>query len=374
MKEQQLIFERYIRFKTEGGQAILATVVDVKGSSYRLPGARMLIDEQGRSIGTVSGGCLENDVLTRAKRVLENGNPTLLTYDTTQTEDSIFGFQMGCRGVIRVLLEAARDNQSLEFLRDCFEQRVLGAMAILIDAPKDFPIAVGAKIFARSNENAEATINATDFHTIKNYDFLKPVFADLLEALSENQAGAKIYETDKGVIEFFIETVVPPVSLLLFGAGYDALPVVDFAKNLGWRVAVIDHRAGWANVERFPTADEIIVARAEDLPETLFQDKNSVAVLMTHNYNQDREILPRLLNSSVKYIGALGPKKRTEMLLGEIGGNFSEKQLAKLHAPIGLDVGAENPEEIALAIAAEIKAVLANRTGGFLRGRRGGIH
>lgn len=374
MKEQQLIFERYLSLKTEGGQAILATVVDVKGSSYRLPGARMLIDEQGRSIGTVSGGCLENDVLTRAKQVLKTGKPTLLTYDTTQTEDSIFGFQMGCRGVIRVLLEAARDNQSLEFLLDCFEKRVVGAIAILIDAPKDFPIATGAKIFARSNENADATLDASDFQTIKSENFLENVCADLLEALSENRTGAKIYETDTGALEFFIETVVPPVTLLLFGAGYDALPVVDFAKNLGWRVAVIDHRSGWANVERFPTADEIIVARAEDLAEKLFQDKNSVAVLMTHNYNQDRGILPRLLNSSVKYIGALGPKKRTAMLLGEIGGNFSGQQLARLHAPIGLDVGAETPEEIALAIVAEIRTVLANRTGGFLRERSGGIH
>lgn len=374
MKEQQLIFERYSSLKTEGGQAILATVVDVKGSSYRLPGARMLIDEQGRSIGTVSGGCLENDVLTRAKQVLKTGKPTLLKYDTTQTEDSIFGFQMGCRGVIRVLLEAAQNNQSLEFLRDCFEQRVVGAMATLIDAPKDFPISTGAKIFARATETAEPTIAASDFQLIKTDAFLQNVFADLSEALSETRTDVKTYETDKGAIQFFIETIVPPVSLLLFGAGYDALPVVDFAKHLGWRVTVIDHRAGWANVERFPTADEIIVARAEDLTKNLFQDNNSVAVLMTHNYNRDCEILPRLLNSSVKYIGALGPKKRTEMLLNEIGGNFSEKQLARLHAPVGLDVGAETPEEIALAIVAEIRAVLANRTGGFLRGRRGGIH
>lgn len=161
---------------------------------------------------------------------------------------------------------------------------------------------------------------------------------------------------------------------MLFGAGYDALPLVDFAKILGWRVTAIDHRPAFASRERLPAADEIINKGAEDLPDELFEDENSVAVIMTHNYERDREILRRLLNSKCLYTGALGPKKRTEKLLAEIGGNFSESQMEKLHAPVGLDIGADSPEAIALSIVAETQAVLHKRAGGFLRERKGSIY
>jgi len=381
MKEPQTILETYRRLEADGERAVLATVVDVKGSSYRLPGARMLIDETGRSVGTISGGCLEANVLTLAKQVLKTGKPTVITYDTTQTEDSVFGLGMGCRGVIRVLLETAKANKSLDFLRECFEQRKPGAMATLIDAPADFQLSTGAKFFFRALPD-DFGFRISDFGftigNLKRENWFQKLKDDLAQISAVEQPinpnGVKIYETETGAIEFFLETVVPPVLLLLFGAGFDALPVVSFAKNLGWRVVVVDHRAAWANSERIPDADEIVVARAEDLDAKMFEDKRSVAVLMTHNYERDREILRRLLNSTVKYIGALGPKTRTEKLLAEIGGKFDAHQLKKLHAPVGLDIGAETPEEIALAVLAEIQSVLTNRSGGFLRERNGGIH
>lgn len=194
----------------------------------------------------------------------------------------------------------------------------------------------------------------------------------LIEA-QENSA-VKSYQTPLETAEFFIERINPPLNLLLFGAGYDALPLVDLAKILGWRVTAIDHRAAFANPERLPAADKIIVKGAEDLPNQLFEDENSVAVIMTHNYDRDREILRLLLHSECLYIGALGPKKRTEKLLAEIGGNFSESQMEKLHAPVGLDIGADSPEAIALSIVAEIQAVLHKRAGGFLRERKGSIY
>ncbi len=370
MKEQQTILKAYSALPAREN-AVLATVVDVSGSSYRMPGARMLIEESGRSFGTVSGGCLEADVLEQAKKVLQTNAPTVITYDTTQNEDSVFGLGMGCRGVVRILLEAARENPLLDFWRESFEQRKRGAVATLISKPKGFPLQTGAKIFAWSKDNFETTFNLSD---VQNNDFLQTVFADTFQALTENCSGAKIYEIERGAIKIFIETINPPVSLLLFGAGYDAIPVVDFAKNLGWRVSVIDHRTAWANAERFTNADEIINFRAEDLDALIFEDENSVAVIMTHNYDRDREILRRLLASSVKYIGALGPKKRAEKLLAEIGGKFCDVQFARLYAPVGLDIGAETPEEIALAIVSEIQSVVTNRQGGFLRERHSGIH
>jgi xanthine dehydrogenase accessory factor len=139
-------------------------------------------------------------------------------------------------------------------------------------------------------------------------------------------------------------------------------------------VTAIDHRAAFANAARLPEVDEIIVSSSEDLDENLFNDDYSIAVIMTHNYERDRNILRRLIKSNCLYVGALGPKKRTEKLLDEIGENFTAEQLEKLHAPVGLDIGADTPEAIALSIVAEIQAVLANRAGGFLRERKGSIY
>ncbi|MCD9187773.1 MAG: XdhC family protein [Pyrinomonadaceae bacterium] len=360
MKEFQEIIEKISKFQ-KGEKAVLATVVDVVGSGYRRPGARMLIDENGFGIGTVSGGCLEADVLERAKKVLDSGEATVITYDTTKDENSVFGLSMGCRGIVRILLEEIdSDNIFFNFLGDSFEARKPFTMATVVTANDD-SVNVGAKYFL---QDPLITLKA-----------LKPQIPGALrERLNSFSAekGSKLETFDFG--EVFFENIEPPLNLLLFGAGYDALPLVKFAKELGWRVTAIDHRAAFANAERLPQADEIIVSASEDLKDELFADGNSVAVLMTHNYERDRNILRLLLNSNCRYVGALGPKHRAEKLLNEINEPFTESQLAKLHAPVGLDIGADSPEAIALAIVAEIQAVLSGREGGFLRKRQGSIY
>lgn len=366
MKELQEILKKTAGLAPDE-KAILATVVDIKGSSYRRAGARMLIDESGNSIGTVSGGCLEADVLEHAKKVLKTGEPVIITYDTMQNEDSVFGLGMGCKGIIRILLEPAIDNPLLDILETCFCERRRGAVATLIAKYESFSLPIGAKIFAAAKDNIEMSFDEIE---LEENSILQDVISDAIQSIKDNRSYSKTYETAKGEIEFFIEVINPPVSLLLFGAGYDALPLANFAKDLGWRVSVIDHRAAWATAERFPNADEIIVSRASGLNESLFQDKNSVAVIMTHSSENDAEILPRLLKSSCKYIGALGPKKRTENLLAAINETVDEEQLKRLYAPIGLDIGADTPEEIALAIIAEIRSALSARNGGFLRNKQ----
>ena len=137
------------------------------------------------------------------------------------------------------------------------------------------------------------------------------------------------YKIGEADFEMFFENINPPLTLLIFGAGHDALPLMKFAKGIGWRVTAIDHRPAFGDAERLIDADEIIVLNSEDLSEQIFQDENSVAVIMTHNYERDRNILRRLLHSNFKYIGALGPKKRTEKLLDEIGEKFSVEQTRK---------------------------------------------
>jgi xanthine dehydrogenase accessory factor len=357
-KEIEQIIQK-INSLAPGTTAILATVVDLEGSGYRRPGARMLIDENGKSIGTVSGGCLEADVLERAKKVLRTGDPTVITYDTTKDENSPFGLGMGCRGVVRILLEPIRkESDFFKFVSACLSARESCQMTTLIE-PKNSDLKIGARLFQDKKKFFSKDFSADEIAEARNLSE-KPVIADL--------SFGKV----------FIETINPPLNLLLFGAGYDAIPFAKFAKDLGWRVTLIDHRATWANAERFPEADEILVSRPENLPESLFAyDETAVAVVMTHNYEADRKILSRLLSSDCRYVGALGPKKRTEKILAELAGegvSFTPAELEKLYAPVGLDIGADTPETIALSIIAEIQSVLSGREGGFLRLRQGGIY
>lgn len=367
MKEIQEILRKAARFAA-GEKAILATVVDVVGSGYRRPGARMLIDENGYSVGTVSGGCLEADVLERAKKVLRTGDPVVITYDTTKDENSVFGLSMGCRGIVRILLESFEGGNFLhEVLQSSVENRARQCIATVVSASGEGNVGRRA-VFNRTKE-----FQLEDTPEIfGNDDDLKTDVREFFER--GGAAEMRSYKIGETEFEIFFENVNPPVNLLLFGAGYDALPLIRFAKEIGWRVTAIDHRAAFASRERLPEADKIIVAPSEDLADEIFQDENSIAVIMTHNYERDRNILRRLLGSKCLYVGALGPKKRTEKLLEEIGENFSPAQLEKLHAPIGLDIGADTPETIALAIVAEIESVLKNRHGGFLRERRGSIY
>ena len=367
MKELQEILKKISNFAPDE-KAILATVVDVVGSGYRRPGARMLIDENGYSVGTVSGGCLEADVLERAKKVLETGEPIVITYDTTQDENSVFGLSMGCRGIVRILLEAVtRESLIFNAFDWVVKNREKTVVATLVNGENN--VNIGGRVFYDR-------IDQFDFnHLPDSFKSLESLKDDCLKVY-DGEAKHKIetYETEQGATEFFIERVEPPLSLLLFGTGFDALPLVRFAKELGWSVKTIDHRAAYNNAERILESDEIIVSSSEDLSEILFADENSIAVIMTHNYERDRNILRRLMNSKCLYIGALGPKRRTENLLEEIGEIYTAEQLKRLYAPVGLDIGADTPEEIALAIVAEIRAVLSGRNGGFLRERKGSIY
>jgi xanthine/CO dehydrogenase XdhC/CoxF family maturation factor len=329
----------------------------------------MLIDSNGNSLGTISGGCLEADVLERARKVLKTGVPQLVTYDTRNDENSVFGLQMGCNGVIRVLLETGRDNLFLNFIENCFTERRSAVAATLISAPDNFSLPLGKRYFFGGKD-----FNQNDFSAA---DFSGEIESAAQQVFESKRSRCETFHTRSGEVEFFIELIAPPVSLFVFGAGFDARPVTDFAKNLGWRVSVIDHRAAFAARQRFPAADEVLLLPSEDLRENLTLDENSAAVIMTHNYTRDREILNFLLDSKAAYIGALGPKKRTEKLLEELkadGVKFSDEQLKKLFAPVGLDIGANTPEAIALSIVAEIHSSLNNREGGFLRRRQSSIY
>ena len=357
MKELQEILKKLDMLKPEEN-AVLATVVDVKGSSYRLPGAKMLILKNGEACGTVSGGCLEADVLERSKKVLETGKPQIFVYDTKSNEDSVFGFNMGCRGIVRILLEPIQDNPFIDFVRKCFEGN-LGVAATFIESNNGETI--GERFFFEENREPSGDPKA---ELIRQH---------ALEVLSTGIS--RLEEYDFG--EVFIEYIAPPKQVMVFGCGADAVPLAEIAKSLGWHVTIIDHRTALANHERFQNVDEIIIARPEEIAARVSLSKKSVTVLMTHNYDHDKEILKALFESNVKYIGLLGPHVRTENILREFreeGVKVSDENLRNLHGPVGLDIGAELPETIALSIIAEIQSVVAGREGGFLRNRKGSIY
>lgn len=370
MKETKEILERVASFAPDD-RGIMATVVDVQGSGYRLPGARMLILENGDTFGMVSGGCLEADVLERAKKVLKSEIPEVFTYDTTNDENSVFSLNMGCRGVIRILLESVGpDSILLANLKGSREKRENRTAATLISGKDDIPL--GGRLFYTRRDGFVSDKLPSSLPTLDSLRYECTRFHD-----AGSSYGFSTFDTSEGSFEFAFESIKPTVSLLLFGAGADAIPLARNASELGWQVSVFDHRPVYLTSERFAEADRLVLYDRENPIESAASDTRTVGVIMTHNYEHDSRILPHLLKSNVAYIAALGPKRRTEQLLRELTANgetFTEQQLSRLYAPAGLDIGADTPEAIALSIVAEIQSVLKARDGGHLRDREGSIY
>jgi xanthine dehydrogenase accessory factor len=372
MTDTQGIIEAYRRATSENVRAALATVVRVEGSAYRRPGARMLVTEDGRTTGVVSGGCLEGDVLGRASRVMCTGQPTLVTYDTTTDEDVVWGLGLGCNGVVDVLIEPAseRTDRLVQFLEACSHSPQRAAFATVIRSGGRAGVAVGTRVFLFPDGVIEA--HASTAESI----LLKRSLADLHAAVRNGVSFVAQYEAD-GNLEVFIEAVEPPLSLVIFGAGADAIPLVTIAQRLGWHATVVDTHARARSLERFADADAVILCRPEELSSRVTLVESAAAVVMTHNYYHDLEILDTLLKTPLRYVGCLGPRRRTERLLSQLGNVREALQTrwhGRLHAPVGIDIGAETSSEIALSIAAEILAVIRERIGGPLHARQGAIH
>jgi len=344
---------------TESKITALATVVSVEGSSYRRPGARMLITESGETSGVLSGGCLERDVCERAQKVMRSGTPVMVRYDTTNKDDVVWGLGLGCNGIIDVLIEPATTEHVagvLQLLAECAERDAPGVIATVFHIDGDVETTIGARALLYP----DGTIDG---------EFPSPIFDDLREATS---SCVKRYEVTGGHIDVFIEVVQPRVRLVIFGAGPDALPIVNLAKMLSWHTTVVDTRARVSSRERFSNADVVLLCRPEEVMSQVSLSERTCVVVMTHNYLHDCELVSQLLPLPLRYLGCLGPRQRTERLLNEISGDTLYPH--RLHAPVGLDIGAETAEEIALSIVSEIQAVLSQRSGAQLRERVGSIH
>lgn len=368
-KELRSIVEHFDSIAAAGQTAVLATVIDVRGSSYRLPGARMLIDREGNTLGTVSGGCLEADLMVRAKRVRETEVAEVFVYDTSINDDSVFGLNMGCRGIVRILLEPA-EPQLFEFLHHRLKSRLGGVIATVVRADLDTStnLQVGARLMIDERTSTGPLVAGG-----LDADLQAVLAEDCFAALENKHSSLKAHEFG----EVFIEYIAPPVPLVVFGAGHDAVPLIRYAKEMGWHVTLVDHRPVAAARKDFSIADEIIVGRPKSVASQVTIDSETVAVLMTHNYSLDLELAEFLLGSPARYLGMLGPRHRADRLLQDlsrIGIERTDNDLERVYAPIGIDIGAETPEEIALSIIAEIRAVLGGRHGRMLRERSGPIH
>lgn len=348
MNEAQALVEAFDAANLRGERCALATVVSVEGSSYRRPGARMLVREGGTSTGTISAGCLESDVVEHAKRVMETGEARLVEYDTAPTSDEMaWGLGLGCGGIVRVLVEPlAAGSLYVEALRR--------SQVAPISVATLYECTPGARLVLDEEGNV-------------SHEKLSDEMAARLE--SEVRAPSR---GGMASIKVFIETLLPPVPLVVFGAGNDALPIVELARGLGWRTEVVDPQARPASRSRFAMADRITLSRPEDVGRHVTITPRTMTLLMSHNYAHDVAMLRFLLASPARYIGVMGPRQRTERMLWEL--EASKVDLARLHSPAGLDIGANGPAEIALSIVAEMRAVLEGRRGGMLRERQGSIH
>lgn len=331
MKDLQAILRR-LASAAPSETFVLATLVAVQGSSYRRTGARMLISGD-TSVGSISGGCLEEDVRERAREVAATGLAGLVIYDTTSENDLVWGVGTGCHGVVRLLLErlpaGARWFRELEANLRCDRQT---EVAVVWESPE--PALLGTRL------------------------------AGELPALPEGT-------------HMLRETIAPPPFLAVFGAGDDARPLVRVAKELGWRVAVADVRPSYVSRERFPEADLLVEGAPDQLAARLAPGPEALAIVMTHHYVHDVPILRDLLPRPLAYLGLLGPRARAERILEDIArGGFplAASTRERLHAPAGLDLGADTPEEIAVSILAEMRAALSGRDGRPLSRRSGPIH
>lgn len=338
---------------------VIATIVKVEGSTYRRPGARMLITENGDITGTVSGGCLEEDIKEKACVIFKTEKTQLITYDMMSDEDIVWGLGLGCNGIVQVLLQCIHSSKipvELQYAIDCYEQEKVGFIAIR---------------FSNSNNKS---LGATTCYNKQNIsDIWKKILNKYPTILQKNQKSKIIQLTIKECREEILIEKIIPMSLLIFGAGFDAIPLANIAKKLGWKVTIFDHRETYLNLQRFPSANKRILAHPQDKYQHSF-NKNQYAVIMTHNYHHDLEILKQLSTTSLTYIGMLGPKKRTNKIIADIEKNNPKLPQEKIYGPIGLDIGSETPEEIALAIVAEILAMKNNKNGSYLKQNKGSIH
>ena len=347
---------------SENNAMALATVVMVEGSSYRRPGARMLVTEDGQMTGAISGGCLEGDALKKALLAIHQRKNRLVSYDTNTEEGSAIGLQLGCNGIVHILFEYI-DLQQADHPIVCLES--------ILQQRQEGLLITQFSIDGLGEQGGTQLLVTGLGEDILPLDAQLSELAEYIKLAKTKQQSVltSFADAEKNKMAL-IEYLAPTIHLVVAGAGNDAQPVVETAKLLGWEITVLDGRVSHASAGRFPKANHLIIGPADEVIKKLSIDPWTVFVLMTHNYRYDLTLLKELIYTPTSYIGSLGPKTKLLRMfddLEQVGIELSAAQQKIVHGPVGLDIGAETSDEIAIAVIAEIKAVLSGRSGGSLK-------
>ena len=356
-QETSQILGRAIELAATGRRAALATVVRISGSAYRRAGARLLVEEGGGTLGGVSGGCLEADVREIALSVMrEGGGGRLRHYETGDDDRTVWGLGLGCNGAVDIFVQPVTSAETLDIARRV-RTLLAGDAPFTVSTVVRGPSAALGRIFvAGDGPPAGSTgIAALDDEVARR--------AQALLAAGEPQ----FYDIESTGV--FTDVHVPPPRLVICGAGDDAIPLATHAAQVGYRVTVVDHRHAYLSRERFPDAERVD-RRPGDGLDGLPLGPRTQSVVMTHSFAHDREWVRGLLRTDAPYIGLLGPVARRDAILQQIDAAESDR----LFAPVGLDLGADGPEQVAVSILAELLAVLAASEPRHLRERAGVIH
>lgn len=341
------ILEYFDAWRARGEPLVLATVYDTLGSTYSKAGHRILIAGNGDYRGLVSGGCLEGDLAERSRAVLENDAAAAITYDLRDEVDEIWGLGVGCNGVLRVLLQPLRrerDYQPFAAIARCLAGDERAGIATVVES-SNARIPAGASVISRA-ESHEAW-------------GLPPRDAERLAELTRSSlagGGARLAAEEGASVLFAPLRPIP--KLLVLGAGLDAVPLVAMAAELGWFVTVADHRPAYVARGGFPRADRALLVDPAALASSLAVDEFDAIVVMSHHLATDRKYLAQLATARAAYLGVLGPRARRERLVAELD-DVAPQLRARLRGPVGVDIGADSPESIALSILAELQVTLA---------------
>lgn len=350
--------------------AALATVVRVEGSSYRRTGARMLVMDNGIWAGGISGGCLEGDALKRARLAIAKSAASIVTYDTTDDDAYQVGVGLGCNGIIDVLFTPLKFddiNNPVEILKDCLAAgRQTHVFITVMRTTGGWQNVVPGLCINYSNRES--------LHVFEEGSVAKQLSVAITSQIENNKSAHHSFTTASGwQLEIFIEVLPPEISVILMGSQYDVYPLARLIKEIGWRVTVVaDVQKLQAGINQI--ADELIAPAGF---AAFVADEYTAIILMAHDYKTDKNNLLKALVTAAPYIGILGPRNRFKKMLDELaeeGKQLSTENLHRIHAPVGLDIGALTPEEIALSVAAEVRACISKRDGGELRFRGDNIH
>ncbi|KYH24793.1 XdhC and CoxI family protein [Halalkalicoccus paucihalophilus] len=349
-------------------QAVLATIVRVKGSAYRRPGTKMLIDSDGNGVGSLTAGCLENEVRSLATAVLESGESRVERFDLSG-DDDVWGLGIGCNGVIDILLEPLTDT--FEPALRAFEDGENGTVITVLDSETE--------TFARGDRTYYHD-DTSEFHDLVGAwpdDVLNHLKDPASTLATAGNAEPVTIDISGSAVTLFCNGIAAPPELVVFGTGHDVTPVVKLARLADFRVTVVGFRSAATTGDQFPDANRVISSSPAQIRNALELDERTYAVVMSHNFVDDRLALEELVQSPVPYIGLMGPHKRFEEMLeafADEGRTFTETELSNVYTPIGLDIGSGAPYQIAMSIVSEVLAVHNDRSPDHLRNRDAALH